>query len=147
VTFSSVYNIRPASGEANTGSVALVLVALLAMVLAGCAGSMHWERPGTDQATAQADMRECRAIARHQHRRLTERPLFLPYVYGVRDKRGRIRNVPTIPWQQFGPPVWWPCAPGLAIDQVTLQHELYEDCLEAKGYARVPESDQADVQG
>jgi hypothetical protein len=108
------------------------------VALAGCGTSMRWERPGTDQATSEADIRECRAIARAQHRHLTERPFLVPYFVQVRDKKGRRRTVPVVPWQQFGPPVWYPYAPWLATDRLTLKHELYERCLEAKGYRLVP---------
>ena len=44
-----------------------------------------------------------------------------------------------VPWQQFGPPVWYPYAPWLANDQITLKHDLFERCMEAKGYALVPD--------
>jgi hypothetical protein len=114
------------------------LFALLT-VLAGCGPPLRWERPGTDPATAEADATECRAIARAQHRRLTEQPFLVPYFVRVRNNNGRVREIPVVPWRQVGPPVWAPYAPALAIDQVTLKHELYERCLEAKGYQLVPD--------
>jgi hypothetical protein len=107
-------------------------------LLAGCT-PMRWERPDTDPATAEADSVECRSIARVQHRRLTEQPFLIPYFVHVRDNKGRPRSIPVVPWQQFGPPVWYPYAPWLANDQIMLKHELYERCLEGKGYRLVPD--------
>jgi hypothetical protein len=107
-------------------------------LLAGCT-PMRWERPDTDPATAEADSVECRSIARAQHRRLTEQPFLVPYFVHARDNKGRPRSIPVVPWQQFGPPVWYPYAPWLANDQVMLKHELYERCLEGKGYQLVPD--------
>ena len=117
-----------------------VIVAAVAVgALAGCA-PVRWEKPGADAATMQADTRECRAIARRQHRDLTRQPLLVPYFVTTGDNKGRVR--PVVPWTQFGPPVWMPYAPSLAIDQRTLRHKLYEDCMEAKGYQLVPDEDQ-----
>jgi hypothetical protein len=116
----------------------LIFVVVLAL-LAGCGAPMRWERPDTDASTTEADSVECRAIARAQHRRLTEQPFLVPYFVHVRDNKGRPRSIPVVPWQQFGPPVWYPYAPWLANDQVTLKHELYERCLEGKGYQLVPD--------
>jgi hypothetical protein len=119
-------------------SRSLIFVAVLAL-LAGCGTPMRWERPDTDAATAEADSVECRAIARAQHRRLTERPFLVPYFVQVRDNKGRRRSIPVVPWQQFGPPVWYPNAPWLANDEIILKHELYERCLQGKGYQLVPD--------
>lgn len=116
------------------------MLSLLPLVgfVAACAGPMRWERPDTDAVTAEADRRECRAIAYNQAQRMAERPLFVPYTIHTRDRRGRTRDIPVVPFQQFGPPVWWPYAPSLAIDQITVKHDLFVACLEAKGYALVP---------
>jgi hypothetical protein len=119
------------------------IAAAVVALLAGCA-PMRWERPDTDPATAEADSVECRAIARAQHQRLTERPFLVPYFVQVRDNKGRRRSIPVVPWQQFGPPVWYPNAPWLANDQVMLRHELYERCLEGKGYRLVPDESPKD---
>ena len=100
---------------------------------------MRWERADTDEATLDADTVECMAIARAQHRRITERPFLVPYYVEARDKKGRRRSIPVVPWRQSGPPVWYPYAPWLANDQVVLKHELYQRCLEAKGYQLVPD--------
>jgi hypothetical protein len=116
----------------------LIFVVVLAL-LAGCGAPMRWERPDTDASTTEADSVECRAIARAQHRRLTEQPFLVPYFVHVRDNKGRHRSLPVVPSQQFGPPVWYPYAPWLANDQVMLKHELYERCLEGKGYQLVPD--------
>ena len=121
----------------------IIFVTVLAL-LAGCT-PMRWERPDTDAATAEADSVECRAIARAQHRRLTEQPFLVPYFIHVRDNKGRPRSIPVVPWQQFGPPVWYPYAPWLANDQIMLKHELYERCLEGKGYQLVPDESVADT--
>jgi hypothetical protein len=118
---------------------ALIVLIAAAAILAGCGTPLRWERPATDEATTDTDRIECRAIARAQHRRLTERPFFVPYFVGVRGKKGKRRSIPVVPWQQFGPPVWYPYAPWLANDQITLKHDLFERCMEAKGYALVPD--------
>src|SRR5512147_1997730 len=91
------------------------LCVLFAGLLGACGPPLHWERPGADSAAAEADTTECHAIARAQHRRLTEQPFFVPYFVRVRD-RGRVRDIPVVPWRQIGPPVWAPYAPGLATD-------------------------------
>jgi hypothetical protein len=114
----------------------VLALAVLVGVLAGCA-SLHWARPGTDEETTQNDAQECRAIARQQALNMTRRPLFVPYFTEVRDRNGRIRSIPVVPFQQFGPPVWMADAPGLAIDQMTLKSDLYDSCLQAKGYRLV----------
>jgi hypothetical protein len=119
------------------------IAAAVVALLAGCA-PMRWERPDTDAATAEADSVECRAIARAQHQRLTERPFLVPYFVQVRDNKGRRRSIPVVPWQQFGPPVWYPNAPWLANDQVMLRHKLYGRCLEGKGYRLVPDESPKD---
>jgi hypothetical protein len=119
------------------------IAAAVVALLAGCA-PMRWERPDTNPATAEADSVECRAIARAQHQRLTERPFLVPYFVQVRDNKGRRRSIPVVPWQQFGPPVWYPNAPWLANDQVMLKHDLYERCLEGKGYRLVPDESPKD---
>jgi hypothetical protein len=123
-----------------------IIAVAVAALLAGCA-PMRWERPDTDSATAEADSVECRSIARAQHRRLTEQPFLVPYFVQVRDNKGRRRSIPVVPWQQFGPPVWYPNAPWLANDQVMLKHELYERCLEGKGYKLVPDEGADDDPG
>jgi hypothetical protein len=120
-------------GECRARSIRLLA---LASLLAGCA-SLHWERPGTDEATTRNDTQECRAIARQQALTINRQPLFLPYFTQVRDNRGRIRTVPVAPFQQFGPPIWMADAPGLAIDRMTLKSDLYAGCLQAKGYRLV----------
>lgn len=114
------------------------MAVLLAAVvtLAACGTPMRWERPDTDEATLDADTVECMAIARAQHRRITERPFLVPYYVNVRDKKG---SIPVVPFQQSGPPVWYPYAPWLANDQIVLKHELNQRCLEAKGYQLVPD--------
>lgn len=121
------------------------LIFVVVALLAGCGPPMRWERPDTDAATAEADSTECRAIARAQHRRLTERPFLIPYFVQVRDNKGRRRSIPVVPWQQFGPPVWYPNAPWLANDQMMLKHDLYERCLESKGYQLVPDESADDT--
>lgn len=122
----------------------LLFAAALAAALssAGCA-PLSWQRADTDGATAEADRTECRTLAHHQARRLNETPLMLPYFIGARDNCGRERAIPVVPWQQVGPPVWWPYAPSLAIDQVTLKHELFEACMQAKGYRLLPVEEQS----
>jgi hypothetical protein len=123
---------------------ALIVFSAVAITLAACGTPMRWERPDTDEATLDADTVECMAIARAQHRRITERPFLVPYYVNVRDKKGRRRSIPVVPFQQSGPPVWYPYAPWLANDYVVLKHELNQRCLEAKGYQLVPdESDTA----
>jgi hypothetical protein len=121
------------------GCALIVLFAAVAATLAGCGTPMRWERGGTDEATTDTDIIECRAIARAQHRRLTERPFFVPYFVDVRGRKGKRRSIPVVPWQQFGPPVWYPYAPWLANDQIMLKHDLFERCLESKGYRLVPD--------
>ena len=118
---------------------ALTIFSAVAVTLAGCGTPMRWERPDTDEATLDADTVECMAIARAQHRRITERPFLVPYYVNVRDKKGRRRSIPVVPWRQSGPPVWYPYAPWLANDQIVLKYELYDRCLEAKGYQLVPD--------
>jgi hypothetical protein len=120
---------------------ALIVLVAAAATLAGCGTPMRWERPGTDEATTDTDTIECRAIARAQHRRLTERPFFVPYFVDVRGKKGKRRSIPVVPWRQFGPPVWYPYAPWLANDQITLKYDLFERCMEAKGYGLVPDEE------
>ena len=88
-----------------------------------------------------ADRSECNAIARRQAVRLNDQPLFIPYFVTVRDNKGRVRNLPVIPFQQFGPPVWMSYAPHLAIDQQTLQNDLFRGCMEEKGYQLVPKQE------
>lgn len=117
----------------------LIVLLAAAVTLAACGTPMRWERPDTDEATLDADTVECMAIARAQHRRITERPFLVPYYVNVRDKKGRRRSIPVVPFQQSGPPVWYPYAPWLANDQIVLKHELYQRCLEAKGYQLVPD--------
>ena len=123
-------------GARRTRSVRLLALAALVSLLAGCT-SLHWERPGTDEETTRNDTQECQAIARQQALAINRQPLFLPYFAQVRDDRGRIRTVPVAPFQQFGPPIWMADAPGLAIDRMTLKSNLYEGCLQAKGYRLV----------
>lgn len=116
----------------------IILIGAAAAATA-CGPPMRWDRPGTDQATLDADSVECMSIARAQHRRLTEPPFLVPYFVHTHDRKGRLRSIPVVPWQQFGPPIWSPYAPWLANDQVVLRHELFERCLEGKGYTRVPD--------
>lgn len=123
-------------GARRARSIRLLALAALASLLAGCA-SLHWERPGTDEATTRNDTQECQAIARQQALTINRQPLFLPYFTQVRDDKGRIRTVPVAPFQQFGPPIWMADAPGLAIDRMTLKSDLYDGCLQAKGYRLV----------
>lgn len=130
----------------RANSVPVVLLAA-AVTLAACDTPMRWERADTDEATLDADTVECMAIARAQHRRITERPFLVPYYIEARDKKGRRRSIPVVPFQQSGPPVWYPYAPWLANDQVVLKHELYERCLEAKGYQLVPDESGDDKNG
>lgn len=124
-----------------------LIVLVAAATLAGCGTPMRWERPGTDEATTSADRIECRAIARAQHRRLTERPFFIPYFVGVRGKRGKRRSIPVVPWQQVGPPVWYPYAPWLANDQIMLKYDLFDRCMEAKGYGLIPDQSEETPSG
>lgn len=131
-------------GMISRASSALTIFSAVVVTLAACGTPMRWERPDTDEATLDADTVECMAIARAQHRRITERPFLVPYYVNVRDNKGRRRSIPVVPFQQSGPPVWYPYAPWLANDQVVLKYELYDRCLEAKGYQLVPdESDSA----
>ena len=123
---------------ARPGGALIVFVAAAA-ILASCGTPMRLERPDTDEATTEADTVECMAIARAQHRRLTEQPFLVPYFVQARDNKGRRRSIPVVPWQQFGPPVWYPYAPWLANQQVTLKYDLFDRCLEGKGYQRVPD--------
>jgi hypothetical protein len=109
------------------------LLLLSAGALAGCT-PVRWERPNTDAATQEADTRACRGYAHRAYRTLTEQPLFLPYFVTVRDDKGRTRNVPVVPSRQIGPPVWFPYAPHLALDRLSLRQDLFEQCLQAKGY-------------
>jgi hypothetical protein len=129
---------RRSAARHSAGVIASL--ALLSSALSACT-AMRWDRPDTDAATYEADRRECRASSRAQYRRLTERPFLVPYFVTARDNKGRIRNIPVVPWQQVGPPIWMPYAPGLAIDQTTLKYELFDDCLKAKGYQLVPEEE------
>jgi hypothetical protein len=135
----------PRSDNAQNGRSRRVLlpwiVPLLATLLTACAGPMRWERPDTDQATADADREECRVTSRAQYLRLTRQPLFVPYFVTVRDDKGRVRSIPVVPFEQFGPPIWAPYAPHLAINRTTMRRDLFESCLEAKGYRLVPEED------
>ena len=68
---------------------------------------------------------------------LNRQPLLVPYFTQVRDNKGRIRTVPVTPFQRFGPPIWMADAPGLAIDRMTPRSDLYQSCLQAKGYRLV----------
>ena len=122
-------------GRTGGGRRVVALAAALAL-LAGCT-SLHWERPGTDDETTRNDAQECHAIARQQALYLNRQPLLVPYFTQVRDNKGRIRTVPVTPFQQFGPPIWMADAPGLAIDRMTVKSDLYQGCLEAKGYRLV----------
>ncbi len=114
-----------------------ILAALVLAAAAGCT-EMSWQRPDTDASTAEADRAECQRIALRQAKRLNETPFLVPYFVTARDNRGRLRSIPVVPFQQFGPPVWWPNAPSLAMDQQTLKYDLFRDCLEAKGYELLP---------
>ena len=114
------------------------MAATTAAAIAGCQPA-RWERPDTDQAVQEADIRACRGAAHRGYRALTAQPLFLPYFVTVRDNKGRTRSVPVVPSQQFGPPVWLPYAPQLALDQLSWRDDLFKQCLQAKGYSRVPD--------
>ncbi|MBK8176380.1 MAG: hypothetical protein IPK66_14270 [Rhodospirillales bacterium] len=113
-----------------------VLVVLI--VVAGCT-PLRWERDDTDAPTAEADRKDCRAAARSRAQALNEQPFLVPYFVGVQSPNGRSHAIPVVPWQQFGPPVWMPYAPSLAFDQVTLKYDLFDRCMRAKGYRRVPD--------
>ena len=127
-------------------SVPVVLLAAT-LTLAACGTPMRWERADTDEATLDADTVECMAIARAQHRRITERPFLVPYYAEARDKKGRRRSIPVVPFKQSGPPVWYPYAPWLANDQIVLKHDLHQRCLEDKGYQLVPDESGDDKNG
>lgn len=116
----------------------LTVAVVMAMAAAGCE-QVSWQRPATDASTADADRTECQRIARNQAARLNEIPFLVPYFVTARDDHGRVRSIPVVPFQQFGPPVWWPNAPSLAMDQQMLKYDLFRDCMEAKGYALLPE--------
>jgi hypothetical protein len=102
---------------------------------------VRWERPDTDAATQEADTQECRGFAHRAYRTLTEEPLFLPYFMTIRDNKGRTREVPVVPSRHVGPPVWLPYAPGLALEPLSLRRDIFERCLQRKGYNLVPDED------
>lgn len=119
----------------------LAALALLAGVsLAGCE-PVRWERPDTDAATLDDDVRACHGAAQRGYRTLTEQPLFLPYTTVVRDDSGKLREVPVVPWRQIGPPPWLPYAPGIAADRSLLRRDLFEHCMQQNGYRLVPDVD------
>lgn len=105
------------------------------MTVSGCAET-RWERPGTDRKTTEDETFECRAIAHQQYWSLTSVPLLTPYFVTVR-RNGSTRTIPVFPATQFGPPIWAPYAPSLALDPLTMRERLFEDCLMAKGYRQV----------
>ena len=125
---------RPMPGGAAFAGLALLTTALLS----GCE-PVRWERPDTDAATQEEDVRACHGAAQRGYRALTEQPLFLPYTTIVRDDRGQVREVPVVPYRQIGPPPWLPYAPSLAADRLSLRRELFEHCMQQNGYRLVPD--------
>lgn len=115
------------------------ILLLTAIIAAGCE-PVRWERPDTDAAAQEQDVRACRGAAQRGYSTLTEQPQFLPYSTTVRDDSGRWREVPVIPSRQIGPPPWLPYAPGVAADRPQLRRELFERCMQQNGYRLVPDT-------
>jgi hypothetical protein len=116
----------------------LLPLAAAAAALGACQ-PVRWERPDTDAATQEADTRLCRGYAHRAYRTITEQPLFIPYYVTVRDDKGRRRSIPVVPGRQVGPPPWLPYAPSLAGDRLSLRQDLFEQCLQEKGYRLIPD--------
>ncbi len=77
---------------------------LLLTILLGCA-PVRWDRPGTDAATQEADIRACRGHAHRAYNALAYQPLLPPYLVTVGDNKGRLREIPVVPSPQFGPAI------------------------------------------
>lgn len=108
--------------------------------LAACS-PVRWERADTDPATQEADIRVCRGSAHRAYNAMSERLLYPPDVMIVEDNKGRLREVPVAPSRQFGPTVWSPYTSRSALDHLTLRQDLFEHCLQQKGYRLVPDQE------
>jgi hypothetical protein len=107
------------------------------LLSAGCT-PVRWERPDTDAATQEADIRACHGYAHRAYNTMAYQPLLPPYLVTTRDDKGRLREVPVVP-PLYGSGVWPPYASRYALDRLALRREFFEDCLHQKGYRLVPD--------
>lgn len=115
----------PTSGRTAIPTRATLALPLVALVLTGCAGNLHWEHPETGQANLAADREECRRLADeeawHYARPIS---LFGPFT-PLRDRYGHRRL--------------WRWDPFYDDDRFFRAAELRDFCLRSRGYRLVPD--------
>lgn len=85
-------------------------------------------------------MRACRGAAHRAYNTiLAQQALYQPYFVTVRDSKGRLREVPVIRPRPYGPSVWSTYGSTWGLDRLSLRQDLFEHCLEEKGYRMVPD--------
>jgi len=100
----------------------LSAVAVIALVAAGCA-DLRWHKPGTDPATLEEDLGQCRMDARMQAGRETlPRPLTSPPMIGA-DAKGN----PVVVQSS-----------SRDTDRLLREQDLTRICMRGKGYALAP---------
>jgi hypothetical protein len=107
-----------------TVNLRLLAVALLCLA-AGCA-DLRWQRRGTDAATREVDLEECRQQARAQSARLAWPFPGDPTRVVAYDRAGRAVLTP------YPYPTW------LDTDRAVRESELVGECMRRKGYALTP---------
>lgn len=105
----------PSLGSARTAG------ALLCALLASCA-SVHWERAGTDAATADQDLRHCELQAK---------------AYG-REAAAIKQEQPAVIVSPKGEAGVAVPAPGAAHSDVAAEYEALRSCMRGKGYRQRP---------
>jgi hypothetical protein len=98
----------------------MLILALLPQVAACATGApAPWQKPGATAATTTADSAQCRAAAQQQTARL--------YPYGSGSPT--LGGAGMIASQQQA-----------STDRTSAEAEAFNDCMEARGYARKPAS-------
>jgi hypothetical protein len=94
----------------------------LLLTLGACAGTMRWEKPGADQATAAHDIQECRVAAQREAFRYYSPPF--PYWYGG-------------PAYRYGRPSYMAYRMSWESDRFITENRLASFCMRSRGYELV----------
>jgi hypothetical protein len=108
-----------------TVNLRLSAIGLLCLAAAGCA-DLRWQRSGTDAATGEVDLEDCRQQGRAQSARLAWPFPGDPTRVVAYDRAGRAVLTP------YPYPTW------LDSDRAVRESELVGECMRRKGYALTP---------